>query len=92
MARDDSPSPGGIDQYFQKSDVARDLGKILGLDLTHTSTQMLQKALQAIPQAATSLSMETEKRYTEVCISDSPFNILLMLCRSEVNPPPRYPH
>jgi hypothetical protein len=65
MARDDSPSPGG-EEYFQKSDVARDLGRILGLDLSGASTQILQKALQAIPQEETSLSMEAEKRYSQV--------------------------
>jgi hypothetical protein len=67
MARDGSPNPNG-DRYFKKSDVAQDLGRVLGLDLTNASTQFLQEATEALSEEEeeNTLPMAVEKRYSQV--------------------------
>jgi hypothetical protein len=68
VARDGSPDPNSNgDWYFKKADVARDLGWILGLDLTNSSTQFLQEAIKALPEEEDMFPIAVEKRYTQVC-------------------------
>jgi hypothetical protein len=68
MARDGSPSPNSnSNRYFKKSDVAKDLGRVLGLDLADASTQFLQEAVNALSEEdEETLPMAVEKRYAQV--------------------------